>query len=100
MITAMKYELDRMQAYVTLFHCLVSPGKGGASGFMLSHLAVLLDYWLSLSSFGINLVNAVLITRIFRSLNAIVTQSKNFPCAVNNTIGLKIIKITRDNNDI
>jgi hypothetical protein len=92
LITAMKYEMDRMQTCVTRFQCLLSPVKGGASSSLLSHLAVLLHSRLSLSFFAIDLVKAVLITRTFLSPNAIVTQSKNCPFGISNTIGPKIYK--------
>jgi hypothetical protein len=90
--TAMKYEMNRMQAYVTRFQCLLSPVKEGASSSLLSHLAVLLHSVLSLSFFAIDLVKVILIKRTFLSLNAIVTQSKNCPFVISNTIGLKIYK--------
>jgi len=84
MITTMKYETDRLQAYVARFYCLLSRGKGGASRSLLSHLAVLLDSRLSLSFFDINLGKAGLITRTSRSLNAIVPQSKNCSFGISN----------------
>jgi hypothetical protein len=92
--------LDRMQAYVTrmwlcallMFSVFLSPGKGGASGSLLSLLVVLLYSQLSLSDFEINLVKAAQITRTFHSPSATLAQSRNYPFGINTTIGLKNIK--------